>query len=90
MKSSAPQRRDGAEPAPVAEVSSASNQPHPVTGTGERRARIALLAYLRAEERGFLPGYEVTDWLEADRQVDGTLHAGGDARVERADDHPTR
>jgi hypothetical protein len=79
MKTNVPRRRDDAEPAPVGEVSSASDQPQPVTGTvepEERRARIALLAYLRAEERGFVPGYELADWLEAECQVDGTLRAG--------------
>ena len=37
---------------------------------GERlRAEIARLAYLKAERRGFAPGYEVSDWLEAEREV---------------------
>jgi hypothetical protein len=79
MKTSVPRRRDGAQPLPVAKVSSPSDQPQPVTGTvepEERRARIALLAYLRAEERGFVPGYELADWLKAECQVDGALRAG--------------
>lgn len=36
-----------------------------------RRARIALAAYLRAEARGFSPGSELDDWLQAEREVDG-------------------
>jgi hypothetical protein len=32
----------------------------------EREARIAELAYLKAESRGFEPGHELEDWLEAE------------------------
>jgi len=35
-----------------------------------RHVRIALAAYLRAEARGFEPGRELDDWLEAEREVD--------------------
>jgi hypothetical protein len=35
----------------------------------ELRRRIAEAAYYRSEQRGFLPGYEETDWLEAETQV---------------------
>ena len=39
-------------------------------GDPARRARIAIAAYYRAERRGFAPGHEVEDWLEAEREVD--------------------
>ena len=35
-----------------------------------REARIAERAYWRAEQRGFAPGGELDDWLEAEREVD--------------------
>lgn len=35
-----------------------------------REARIAEAAYWRAEQRGFAPGGELEDWLEAEREVD--------------------
>lgn len=35
-----------------------------------RDARIELLAYSRAEARGFEPGYALDDWLQAEREVD--------------------
>jgi hypothetical protein len=35
-----------------------------------REARIAEAAYWRAERRGFQPGNELDDWLEAEREVD--------------------
>jgi hypothetical protein len=34
----------------------------------DRDARIAELAYLKAESRGFEPGHELDDWLEAEQE----------------------
>ena len=34
----------------------------------DRDARIAELAYLKAENRGFEPGHELDDWLEAEQE----------------------
>ena len=41
-----------------------------------RRAMIAEAAYLRAEQRGFVPGGEVADWLAAELEVDALLKLG--------------
>ncbi|HEU4618283.1 MAG TPA: DUF2934 domain-containing protein [Gammaproteobacteria bacterium] len=41
----------------------------------ERRERIALAAYVRAEQRGFQGGDPVEDWLAAEAEVDGALRA---------------
>ena len=35
----------------------------------ERWALTALAAYFRAEKRGFAPGGELQDWLEAEREI---------------------
>jgi hypothetical protein len=35
----------------------------------DRDARIAELAYYKAESRGFEPGYEMEDWLDAEREL---------------------
>lgn len=35
------------------------------------QAKIAEAAYFRAEKRGFAPGYEVRDWMEAEREIRG-------------------
>ena len=43
--------------------------PHRLT-PAERHRRICDLAYRRAELRGFAPGHEQEDWLEAEREVD--------------------
>ncbi len=34
----------------------------------DRDAKIAELAYYKAENRGFAPGYELEDWLEAEKE----------------------
>jgi len=45
-----------------------------------RRAMISDAAYLRAEQRGFVSGYELEDWLLAEREIDALLFAHhGDA-----------
>jgi hypothetical protein len=40
-----------------------------------RRGMIAEGAYLRAERRGFAPGHEGQDWLDAEAEVDALLKA---------------
>jgi Protein of unknown function (DUF2934) len=37
--------------------------------SAERRELIARVAYFRAERRGFAPGGELEDWLEAEAEV---------------------
>ena len=37
--------------------------------SGERRQMVAEAAYYRAAQRGFAPGSEVEDWLEAEAQI---------------------
>ena len=37
----------------------------------DREARIAELAYLKAESRGFEAGQELEDWLEAEANMGG-------------------
>jgi hypothetical protein len=41
----------------------------------DREAQIAEAAYLRAERRGFTPGLELQDWLEAEREIDAVQSA---------------
>jgi hypothetical protein len=43
----------------------------------ERQRRIATAAYHRAEKRGFAPGYEVQDWLDAEAEINELI---GNAR----------
>jgi Protein of unknown function (DUF2934) len=43
----------------------------------ERHQMIQLRAYFRAEQRGFAPGQELTDWLLAEAEVDELLKLRG-------------
>jgi hypothetical protein len=42
-----------------------------------RNACIAEAAYFIAKNRGFAPGHELDDWLEAEREVDARLSGEG-------------
>lgn len=42
----------------------------PLPDCDVREQSIALDAYYRAERRGFAPGSELTDWLEAEAEFD--------------------
>jgi hypothetical protein len=42
-------------------------------GDGQRQQMIAERAYQKAEARGFAPGGEEQDWLEAEREVEGAI-----------------
>lgn len=42
-----------------------------------RHERIQRAAYFRAERRGFAPGFEIDDWLEAEREVDDAARLAG-------------
>ena len=42
-----------------------------------RWQRTAIAAFYRAQARGFLPGWELEDWLEAERYVDAADAAAG-------------
>jgi hypothetical protein len=36
----------------------------------DRHASIAKAAYFRSQHRGFIPGYELEDWLAAEQEID--------------------
>jgi hypothetical protein len=46
---------------------------NPEHASEERRLWIERVAYFKAEERGFAPGHEMQDWLEAERELDQAL-----------------
>jgi hypothetical protein len=63
-------KRGRTEPSGAVSQPGAGEQP----GSGDdsdRRKRIAEAAYYSAERRGFQPGGEMDDWLEAEREIDG-------------------
>jgi hypothetical protein len=52
---------------------SATPQPTTFVDPEKRAAMIAEAAFFRAEKRGFAPGGETADWLEAEQEVDARL-----------------
>lgn len=46
-------------------------------------AAVAERAYFKAERRGFAPGYELEDWLAAEREVTALLAAPPAAKPKR-------
>ena len=58
----------------VARKGAARSSPHPVSLTLEDlRHMIATAAYYKAEARGFQPGHEQRDWLDAEAEMNALL-----------------
>lgn len=58
----------------------AENGPR-LSGDSEREERIRRAAYAAAERRGFVQGFELDDWLEAERLIDGETPAANPQRA---------
>lgn len=65
MKTTAPKHKTGgkAEPGVVMKMDLS-------LGTEGRLEYIATAAYFKAEARGFMPGQELDDWLDAEAKFD--------------------
>ena len=71
----------GAAPRPLAEraiIETLEQAESPAEGVTEvdpdlRREMVATAAYFIAEQRGFLPGHEQEDWLQAEAAIDQHL-----------------
>ena len=50
-----------------------ANAVHEAVTPEQRYKMISTMAYFRAEQRGFEPGWETHDWLESEREVDEML-----------------
>jgi len=77
-KRKAPAARKAASPSqipPVAAPDKTASAPIAVDHDPHWRM-IAVTAYHKAEQRGFEPGHELTDWLEAENEVVATLPGG--------------
>jgi hypothetical protein len=61
---------------PRAQTAVPGLDPEPYWDDESRWEWIAENAYYRAERRGFLPGFEVADWLEAERELELAEHTG--------------
>jgi Protein of unknown function (DUF2934) len=68
-------KRARARTTPVAGQTSGASARDVAVSDETRRSMISEAAYLRAEQRGFTAGYELEDWLLAEREVDVLLSA---------------
>lgn len=65
MKSTATKRKISGQAAPSIIMES-----DPLPDSAERLDCIATAAYYKAESRGFVPGQELEDWLEAETEFE--------------------
>ena len=70
MATQSVQRPDSPESKSDASASGPGLAPRGVSHSPELAGRIAQRAYEIAERRGFSPGHELDDWLEAEREVE--------------------
>ena len=54
------------------------------------RAMIAEAAYFKAEKRGFMPGLEMDDWLDAERELSATAAMLADVPRRKTKSAPER
>jgi hypothetical protein len=79
----APERRAGAPRKRTPRKSSALKQDAAMSARDidiseeELRRQISEAAYYKAEQRGFAPGYEHQDWVEAEAEVRSRLRRSG-------------
>jgi hypothetical protein len=78
MKTAGPEplRAKLAAEVPELETESVVTRDGTYTEPEDRLEMIAEAAYYRAEKRGFDPGHEIEDWLEAELAVDETIKRG--------------
>ncbi len=67
----APRNQAATSPKPAVDktVGKSTTPPAEQPAPEDVRRRIEMLAYFKAKARGFAPGYELQDWLEAEREV---------------------
>ena len=56
-------------PGKSAPIPSTSKKIGPSISAEERQRLVERVAYFRAEKRGFAPGFELQDWIEAEAEV---------------------
>jgi hypothetical protein len=63
MEESKPTRKKVKKPIPTIGL-----EPKQELSINDKAIRIAVSAYLKAEARGYEPGHEIQDWLEAEAE----------------------
>lgn len=79
-KPAKPAAPKAATPKPAAKApeprKSADEKPSPPISAQELQRLVAEAAYYRAQRRGFAPGYELQDWIEAEAEVNKLMGRG--------------
>jgi hypothetical protein len=70
-----PKLRIGPEHNAQSSLAHPEREPALPAGDEDRARRVAEAAYYRAEKRGFAPGWELEDWLAAEREIDALVEA---------------
>jgi hypothetical protein len=65
----APKSRPAVKPQPVKPQSTFGGNAQAKVSPEELRKLISEAAYFRAKQRGFAPGYELEDWIQAEAEV---------------------
>jgi hypothetical protein len=74
----AAERRAARKPAPrTAKPSAFNDTARAEISADELRQLISEAAYYRAKQRGFAPGHELEDWVQAEAEVIGRLNSPG-------------
>jgi hypothetical protein len=73
----APKKAATPRKVPAARQAAAPKAPAAPATPVDRDEMVRVAAYFRAQRRGFAPGYEVSDWLEAQAEVDALAGPGG-------------
>ncbi|MFZ5509641.1 MAG: DUF2934 domain-containing protein [Pseudomonadota bacterium] len=63
----------GEKPGAALPEERAAAVPGAIVTAEERHRMIAEAAYFRALQRGLLDGYELGDWLDAEKEIDARL-----------------
>lgn len=77
MKSTSRSANKTNDPGPMQQARELG-EPNSLSGKDSipRERWIAEAAYFRAERRGFIPGNETSDWLEAETDIERMLESG--------------
>lgn len=68
-KTRTPTKTKTSPPAKTATKTKSGKKNQPQAKTRMQEQYIAVAAYYRAQARNFAPGYELKDWLEAEREI---------------------
>jgi len=60
---------------PTSSEGTADMTQHPGFKWDQHHEMIEIAAYFKAEHRGFVPGHELDDWLEAEKEVEESFMA---------------